>query len=297
MKVLVAGGAGRLGSRLVGRLVRRGLDVRVLARTPERVHLGPEVEVVTGDVRVQSTLMSAVDGVETIVSAVHGLVGAGGVSPRTVDRDGNRNLVDTAKSTGCDLVLMSMVGASPDSPMELSRMKYEAEEYARASGVPTTIIRSTAFAELWVEILRETSTRSGRPLVFGRGENPINFVSIEDVAALVELAVTNRDHRGSTLEIGGPEDMSLNQLAALIQNGSENARSPRHLSPIVLQGMAATIGFLRPQLGRQMRTSLLMDTMELSYDSTATRSGFPDIPCTTVSEVIARDRSAATHSD
>jgi uncharacterized protein YbjT (DUF2867 family) len=271
------------------------LDVRVLARNPETVHLDNRVEVAAGDVRVPSTLVSAANGVDTIVSAVQGLAGAGGVSPRTVDRDGNKNLVDAAASARCDFVMMSMVGASPDNPMELARMKYAAEEYALASGVPTTVVRSTAFAELWVELLRQTSKRSGRPMVFGHGQNPINFVSVEDVGALLEMAVTNRDLRGSTLEIGGPENMSFDQLARAIQMGSDNVKSPRHLNPTALLVMAATVGNLRPQLGRQMRTSLLMDTMDLRYDSMPARSAFPGLPCTTVSEVITRERSALAH--
>lgn len=294
MRVLVAGGAGRLGSRLVDRFLERGLDVRVLTRVPERARLDARVGLVAGDVRDPSTVEPAARGVDTIVSAVQGLVGSGGVSPASVDRDGNKNLVDAAGSSGADFVLMSMVGASPDNPMELARMKYEAEEYARASGVPTTIVRSTAFTELWVDVLLSTSGRRGRPLVFGRGQNPINFVSVDDVAALVETAVMDRDLRGATLEIGGRENMTFDQLAAAIQYGSDHAGPPRHLSPIVLRAVAATIGNLKPQLGRQMRTSLFMDSMDLRFDDTPTRSSFPDIPSTSVIEVIEREKSAST---
>ena len=39
-----------------------------------------------------------------------------------------------------------------DSPMELFRMKHAAEQYAVASGVPTTIVRATAFVELWIDL-------------------------------------------------------------------------------------------------------------------------------------------------
>ena len=43
-------------------------------------------------------------------------------------------------------------------------------------------MRATAFAELWIDVLGKTAARSGRPVVFGRGDNPINFVSVADVA-------------------------------------------------------------------------------------------------------------------
>ena len=89
-----------------------------------------------GDVRDAATLAAAIDGVTTVVSAVQGFAGPGRVTPASVDRDGNANLVDAASAVGADVVLMSVVGASPDSPMELFRAKYEAETNLRASGVP-----------------------------------------------------------------------------------------------------------------------------------------------------------------
>ena len=72
---------------------------------------------------------------------------------------------------------MSVVGASADSPMELFRCKHAAEAHLRGSGVAWTIVRATAFVELWIDILGSTAT-PGRPVVFGRGDNPINFVSV-----------------------------------------------------------------------------------------------------------------------
>jgi NADH dehydrogenase len=132
--ILVAGGTGRLGTAVVGRLVSRGTDVRVLTRDPGRArHLEAErVEVVTGDVRDRASLGRATAGVEVVVSAVQGFTGPGRISPATVDRDGNANLTDAAGTAGADLVLISAVGAAANSPMELFRMKRAAEEYAAA---------------------------------------------------------------------------------------------------------------------------------------------------------------------
>jgi uncharacterized protein YbjT (DUF2867 family) len=72
----------------------------------------------------------------------------GGARAATVDRDGNANLVEAAAAAGADLVLMSTVGTAANSPMELFRMKRAAEGYASASGVPTTVVRATVFAEM-----------------------------------------------------------------------------------------------------------------------------------------------------
>jgi NADH dehydrogenase len=280
--ILVAGGTGRLGSLIVRRLQDGGSPVRVLTRNAgqARSMLPARVDLVTGDVRDPGTLMSAVSGASVVVSAVQGFAGGGG-SPASVDRDGNRHLVDAAHSVGADVVLMSVVGAAPDSPMELFRMKYAAEQHLRQSGVPFTIVRATAFLELWTELLRKTAGRSGRPVVFGHGENPINFVSVGDVAALVEHVVSDRSSRGTVQEIGGPENLTLNELAAAVQV-SEEARMPRHVPVPVLRFLGGSVGRLRPELGRQTRAAVAMDRMDLAFDRGGGREAYPDVPCTSV---------------
>ncbi|MDQ1457123.1 MAG: hypothetical protein QOH28_2743 [Actinomycetota bacterium] len=292
--ILLAGGTGRLGTIVADRLSDRGIQVRVLTRDPSRADriAGRNVDVVSGDVRDPESLRRATDGIEVVVSAMHGFTGPRGTSPATVDRDGNVNLIDATKAAGADLVLMSTVGAAADSPMELFRMKHAAEQHAVTSGVPATIVRATAFLELWIEILRKTAGRSGRPLVFGRGDNAINFVSVNDVAALVEHVVTDRTSRGTTLEIGGPENLTFNELARAMQKAAGRGRAPRHVPPLMLRVMANTIGRMNPQVGRQARAALVMDHTDLTFDAADVHRRFPDVPCTPLSRVLA-DMAAA----
>jgi uncharacterized protein YbjT (DUF2867 family) len=287
--ILVAGGTGRLGTLVVNRLVSRGISVRVLTRDPARAaHLaGDHVEVVTGDVRDRTSLGPATEGVAVVVSAVHGFTGVRGNSPTTVDRDGNANLIDATRGAGAELVLLSTVGAAADSPMELFRMKHAAEECARASGVPTTVIRATAFLDLWIELMQQTAARSGRPLVFGRGNNPINFVSVGDVAGLVERAVTDPTTRGQTPEIGGPDNLTFNDLAEAVQTAAGRSGAPRHVPPTMLHLMANTVGRVKPLLGRQARAALVMDRADLTFDTAPLHRTYPDLPSTTLAEVLA----------
>jgi uncharacterized protein YbjT (DUF2867 family) len=280
--ILLAGGTGRLGTALVTQLAGRGLPVRVLTRDPARAaHLSTErVEVVTGDVRDPASLAQAVRGAEVVVSAVQGFAGPGRVSPATVDHQGNVSLIDAARAAGADFVLMSVVGAAAGSPLELLRMKYAAEQHLQASGIRWTIVRATAFFELWIDLLSQTAARSGRPVVFGRGTNPINFVSVTDVAALAEEAVTDPATRGHVLEIGGPGNLTFNQVAAMIQSAAGRTSPPRHVPPAMLRLIACTLGHVKPELGRQTRAALIMDQADLTYDATAIRQAYPHIPCT-----------------
>jgi uncharacterized protein YbjT (DUF2867 family) len=290
--ILIAGGSGRLGTLLVERLRCRGQQVRILTRDPARAEHPPggQITVMSGDVRDRRSLEPAVAGVETVVSAVHGFNQTARDSLAAVDRDGNANLIDAAQSAGARFVLMSTVGAAPDSPMELFRMKYAAEQRAARSGVPGTIVRATAFLELWIEVLEQTAARSGRPLVFGHGQNPINFVSVGDVAALVERAVLDPDMRGEPLEIGGPANLTFNQLAQAVQNAAGRPAPPKHVPSPMLRLMANTVGRVKPQLGRQARAALAMDKVDLAFDTVAIHTLYPELPCTSAAEVLADRR-------
>ncbi len=264
--ILVAGGTGRLGTVLVRRLAGRGLPVRVMTRDRARAeHLPSRVEVVIGDVRDPASLVAAVAEVAVVVSAVQGFAGPGHGSPASVDRNGNVKLIDAAATVDADFVLVSGVGATADSPMELFRMKHAAEEHLHQSGLRATIVQATAFRELWVELLNETAGRSGRPLVFGRGNNPINFVAVDDVAALVDRVINDPLTRGTTVQIGGADNLTFNELAAYVQTEAGRTKQPRHVPPPALRLMANTVGRLKPELGRQARAALTMDRLDLTF--------------------------------
>jgi NADH dehydrogenase len=260
--ILVAGGTGRLGSLVVAGLVAKGKRVRVLTRDADRAaHLAdPLVEVVVGDVREPSSLPPAFLGVDTVVSAVQGFVGPGRVTPQSVDRDGNAHLVAAAQAAGADMVLVSVVGAAADHPMELFRMKAAAEQHLRDSPVAWTIVHSTGFLELYLDLMRRTAGRSKRPVVFGRGQNPINFASVADVADAVIRASVDPTLRGQVIEVVG-QDLTLNQVAELVQQelGSTGKKS-RHVPRAILHVLAATGIVANSAPARQARAGLVMDT-------------------------------------
>jgi len=280
--IVVAGGTGTLGTRLVPRLAERGLAVRVLTRDPARAqHLaGQGVEVARGDVRDPGSLTKAVHGAGTVISAVHGFAGPGGVSPATVDRDGNAHLIGAAARAGAEFILVSVVGAHPAHPIGLFRAKHAAEDTLRASGIGWTIVRATAFMETWATIMGRTLHTSGKILVFGRGDNPVNFVSATDVAALVAHAATSPNLRGQVLEISGPGNLTFNQVAAILQESTGRHGTVRHIPRPALQAMAWLTAAIKPELARQARAALAMDTIDMTVGRAPIRRAFPDLPNT-----------------
>jgi NADH dehydrogenase len=277
--ILVAGGTGRLGTLVVTQLAQDGARVRVLTRDPARAaHLrSTGAEVARGDVRDRSSLQRAMDGVTTVVSAVHGFAGPGHVTPDSVDRGGNANLVAAAASARADVVLVSVVGAAADSPLELFRAKYAAEQNLRASGVPWTIVRASAFAELWAEIMT-------KPVVFGHGNNPVNFVSVSDVAAAVAAAAAGTELRGQVIEVTGPDNLTFNELAALLQELRGKHGPIRHVPRWLLRVMAP--------LARQARAAIAMDTTDMTAcPSPAQRGNEP--PATDIRSALTRATAQA----
>jgi NADH dehydrogenase len=279
--ILVVGGTGHLGRRVVPALLAEGHQVRVMAKAAgsalDLAELGAEL--FPGDIRDRERVFAAFEGVTVCVSAAQGLVGAENPTPAAVDRDGNRNVTDAAATSGAAVVLLSAVDASPDHPLELQRMKWAAEEYLRASGVPWTIIRGTVFAETWGDILRASANSRGRVQVFGRGENPTNFVRVDDVAAAVVRAVTDPSLRGHTIEVGGPQDLTFNDFARGL-----TGHEPRHVPRIGLRVMGAVAGPVKPQLARLARAALHMDTADMTFD---TRPGLTAYPWLTSRPVAA----------
>ena len=258
--IVVAGGTGRLGSAVVTRLLAAGEEVRVMSRGLTG-DLPSGAEHVRGDVRSADEAARVVQGADVVVSAVQGFAGPGGVTPRSVDREGNSNLIRAAADVGADFVLVSLTHTAPGSPLEIAREKYAAEQTLRESGVGWTVVRAAAFAELWVQLLEETARRSQRPLVFGRGHTPIWWVSVDDVAAEVVRAALDPGTRGRTIDVIGPEGLTLEELAQKVMTAHGWTGRPRHVRPVALRVASWTVGLVVPVVARRTRAALAMDRL------------------------------------
>ncbi len=277
--ILVVGGTGNLGAALVPLLLDRGRTVRVMSRTESAVVPGG-CEHLAGDVADSDALRRAVEGCDTVISAVHGFVGGRGAGPEEVDRDANIALIDSALRAGVRrFILVSVSAAAADHPMILMRMKFAAEERLRATDLAWTIIRPTAFLETWLAVVGAKVPDGGPALVLGRATNPINFVSARDVAAVIEHCIADPDTIGRVIDVAGPQNLTLLDLAAAL-GATRIRRVPRRLLAI----MQRVAGPVAPARARQARMSLYLDTA----DMTATPSPEWLQPHRTVDTVIGR---------
>jgi uncharacterized protein YbjT (DUF2867 family) len=294
--ILIAGGSGLLGTRVTQLLTARGHAVRVLTRDPQRArHLeSSQIETVTGSVQDPDAVAQAVSGAQIVISAIHGFAGHGASNPTTVDLQGNRALIQAAKAQGVErFILVSIHGATIDHPIELFRMKRRAEEELQASGIAWTIIRPTAYMETWTKLIGEPLVTTGKARIFGRGENPINFVSASDVAQYVTLAAEDSAMTGQCLEVGGPENLTMRQVAETIKRVTKVTGAVSSVPLPMMRIMATLLRPLNPTLARQIQAAVVMDTTDMSFEPTALRQRYPAMSSTRLEDVVRRDFASA----
>jgi uncharacterized protein YbjT (DUF2867 family) len=293
--ILVAGGTGHLGIELVPLLTARDIPVRILTRDPDRARqrLGETPQFAKGDARSPNTLEAALKGVDAVVSAMTGF-GPGAPGPRAVDYEGNLNLIRAAEAAGVRrVVLVSIHGATADHAMELWRMKHRAEEALQASGLDWVVVHPNAFMELWAELVGGPIFKNGKATVFGRGDNPINFNSAVDVARFVELALFDPGLSRTILSVGGPENLTLNQLVGQIERAAGRKAAVKHVPVPMMRLLSLVMRPLKPDVAAMIQGGIAFDTVDMTFDATDLRRRFPQIDLTHMADVVGRHGTAA----
>jgi uncharacterized protein YbjT (DUF2867 family) len=290
--IAIFGGTGTLGRELVPLLAHGGLPIRVISRHGRPANRGPwpaNVDELTGDVRQRAVLDAALEGVDTVVSAIAGFGGRDALGSRAVDRDGNIALIEAARRAGVTtFVMLSIHDAGPRHPMQLFRDKWAAEEALRASGLPWTVIRPTAYLETWLGLVGGPLVETGRTRIFGTGRNPINFVSVLDVARFVQLAIADSSLRQTAIEVPGMDNLTLDQLAALAETASGRSGRKDHVPRPMMRAVRLGTLVFKPTLSALVDAALVMDTTDMTVDGPAVRAAHPSIQLTAASEVASR---------
>jgi uncharacterized protein YbjT (DUF2867 family) len=214
--ILVTGGTGTIGSRVVPILRAAGSNVRILSRHPRTDQFG--IEHVEGDTVAGSGLRSALIGVDTVLHLAGGAKG---------DDIAARNLAEAARAAGVGhLILISVVGADR-MPIGYFRAKAAAERAIAESGVPWTVMRSAQLHDFVLPLVRGLARLPLTPVPRGLRFEPVH---VSEVAVrLAELALA--EPAGRTADIAGPELLDIPQLLATYSdfNGHRHPQLPIRL--------------------------------------------------------------------
>jgi len=203
MNVLVTGGTGAVGSRVVRSLRESDHRAVVLSRRE-----GPGADWRRGDLATGEGLVEAVSGMAAVIHA--GSAAAEVTRAKATDVEGTRRLLEAARDAGVGhLVYISIVGMEGIA-YPYYRAKLAAEAIVREGVVPWTILRATQFHTLMELFLGTFARLPGlHPVPFGWQFQPVDPGEVG--ARLAALAVAQP--AGLLPDFGGPEVRDLKSLA------------------------------------------------------------------------------------
>lgn len=241
--ILVAGSTGFLGSEICRRLVANSQSVRGLVRAtsnPEKVNalkaLG--IELVVGDLGDPASLNAACQGISTVISTVSSMPFSyqpGKNDIQTVDLDGEINLIAAAKVADVQHFLYISFSGNLDLGFPLRNAKRAVEQRLKESGMIYTILRPGYFMEVWLTPAVGFDAANAKAQVYGTGDQPISWISLQDVAQFAVACLDNPVARNATLELGGPEALSPHQVINLFEQAHRSTFEVTHVPPEALQ--------------------------------------------------------------
>ena len=210
MKIVVIGGTGLIGSKLVTKLREHGHEA--VAASPNT-----GVNSITGD-----GLANALNGAAVVVDVTN--------SPSWEDAEvlkffetSTRNLLSYGAAAGVKHhVALSVVGTERLLESGFFRAKLAQENLIKSSKIPYTIVRATQFFE-FLKKIADYSTEGNRVVLPPAFIQPM---AADDVASAVARIATNPPATG-TVEIGGPE---VFDLAGITRRTLAAGQDPREVA-------------------------------------------------------------------
>ncbi|HKZ44910.1 MAG TPA: NAD(P)H-binding protein [Anaerolineales bacterium] len=252
--ILVTGGTGFIGRNLVRQLVENGYPVRLLLKpslkTP-KVPVGIPVEVAVTSINDERGLKAAMRGVDGIFH----LAGGEGLGTRAdlekVDVDGTQSLVNAAVSSNVKkFFYLSHLGADRASGFPILKAKGLAEEHIRGSGLTYTIIRSSIVFgpqdgfSTGLGLLIHTSP--GFLPIPSSGKTLLQPLWVEDLVTCMLWAMDIPDLINKTIEIGGSEYLSIEQIVRTIMETINKKRKLVFLPNPYMRAITILAEYLLP---------------------------------------------------
>lgn len=235
MLVLVTGATGFLGRRVVPALLARHHQVRCLVHTPGRERVFPPrtVDIQYGNVLNPDALTVAFNGVDAAVHLVGTIRRGNRNTYDQINRQGVANVVAAAKAARVKhLVFVSAIGATGNPGYPYLFSKWQGEQEVANSGLSYTIIQSSIIFGPGDEFLNTIAAMvKTLPVVTvaGSGKNRIQPIDVEDVSRCIATAVDREVLKGKTIELGGPEQLSINEVFGIVARTMGKRRLRLHL--------------------------------------------------------------------
>jgi len=210
-KILITGSTGKTGQEVVKRLLAAGREVRALIRkeddrSEKLKNQGAELVIGdTTDVRSVKSMLKDVESLYFVYPIVQGFA------------DASSNIVCLAKEAGVQyMVNMSQKPARINAESHASQQHWVSEELFMKSGVPSTIVRPTFFADWLLTPFVAPAIRSHNVLKLPFGDGRHAPISGYDIGRFVAaLLLDPEPHMGKRYDLFGPKQYNQNEVAAI----------------------------------------------------------------------------------
>jgi uncharacterized protein YbjT (DUF2867 family) len=208
--VLVTGASGKTGRRVVAALAQRGQAVRAFIRRPEveaELRQTGAAEIAVGDLTDAASLKRALDGVGQVLHICPPMHPKEDVIACT--------LIDMCIEAGVDRFVLYSVLHPLLSDVPHHDRKLRAERYLIDSGIAYTILQPGRYMQHLTPIWKSVLATGVHNMPFS-ATSKFNVVDLSDLAEACARVMIEAGHEGATYELGGPQSLSQNDMAAIL---------------------------------------------------------------------------------
>ncbi|EWM12610.1 helix-loop-helix dimerization domain signature protein [Kutzneria sp. 744] len=235
MRCVVFGATGYIGGRVVPALLDAGHEVRVVARTPDKLQDAAwrdRVEAVRGDVTSADGVRAAIEGQDVVYYLVHSLNRHDFVD---VDRAAAQAVADAAAEHGVKRIVY-LGGIVPDGTQLSAHLASRAEvgRIFLAGRVPAAVLQAAVIigsGSASFEMLRYLTERLPAMITPRWVRNRIQPIAVRDVLHYLVHAASLPADVDRAFDIGGPDVLTY-RVSNFLSTDHEVGSSPRSDSEI-----------------------------------------------------------------
>lgn len=206
--IALTGVTGHLGGQVAQLLEGKNLNLRYLARRPERAPKVAGVPVFRSAYDRSPETLEALSGVDVLL-----MVSASESLNRLAE---HKAFIDSAKEAGVKhIVYTSFYNASDQATFTYSRTHAATENYIKEQGLAYTFVRDNFYLDFFLELGQAYGEIKGPA-----GDGRVSAVARQDVAQVLAKILENPSNwTNQTLDMTGPEDLTMTDAAAILSQG------------------------------------------------------------------------------
>jgi len=208
----ITGVTGKLGSYVADLVDQQGISSIHLARSPERAKVYASAEIRKMVYANTPEVVEALKGIDIL------LMVSARENPERVEE--HKSFLDAAKLAEVQhIVYTSFYGADEKATFTLSRDHAQTEAYIKELGFTYTFLRDNFYLDFFIDIALENGEIRGPA---GRGR--VSAVARKDTSRVAaEILLNPKEWENQTLNLTGPEDLSMEEIVELLSKETGNA--------------------------------------------------------------------------